>query len=64
MDNLSFLTDNQQSNTLERERNKNLTNYDTQMWIEKGQLENRWMIGIAADDWFSYIIPIIHLFSD
>ena len=38
---LSFSSDTQQSNTSERERNRNLTDLYTQMWIEIGQSEKR-----------------------
>ena len=39
MDYLSFSSDTQQSSTSERERNRNLTDLYTQMWIEIGQSE-------------------------
>ena len=38
---ISFSSDTQQSNTSERERNRNLTDLYTQMWIEIGQSEKR-----------------------
>ncbi len=41
MDYLSSSSDTQQSNTLERERNKNLTDLYTQMWVEIDQSEKR-----------------------
>ena len=37
------------TNTSERERNKNLTNYHTQMWIEIGQSEKSPCFRNASD---------------
>ncbi len=42
MDYVSFSSDTQQIDSSERERNKNLTNYYTQMWIEIGKSEKIW----------------------
>ncbi len=49
-DYLSFSSDTQQSNTSERERNRHLTDLYTQMWIEIGQSEKRWMIGMVWEN--------------